>query len=67
MMIQLFFTKQYHFFSLNNLKKGGMLFLEINPNFFEETIKVLKKNKFVNIELKKDLNNRNRMLKAVLN
>ena len=44
-----------------------MLFLEINPNFFEETMEVLKKNKFVNIELKKDLNNRNRMLKAVLN
>ncbi len=62
-----FFYKIISFFSLNNLKKGGMLFLEINPNFFEETIEVLKKNKFVNIELKKDLNNRNRMLKAVLN
>ena len=62
-----FFYKTISFFSLNNLKKGGMLFLEINPNFFEETIEVLKKNKFVNIELKKDLNNRNRMLKAVLN
>ena len=44
-----------------------MFFLEINPIFFEQTIDVLKKNKFVNIELKKDLNNRNRMLKAVLN
>ena len=62
-----FFYKTISFFSLNNLKKGGMLFLEINPNFCEETIEVLKKNKFVNIELKKDLNNRNRMLKAVLN
>ena len=44
-----------------------MLFFEINPNFFEETMEVLKKNKYVNFELKKDLNNRNRMLKAVLN
>ena len=42
-----------------------MLFLKL-IQFFEETIEVLK-NKFVNIELKKDLNNRNRMLKAVLN
>ena len=47
--------------SLNN---GGTLYFEINENFGLDTVEMLKEKGFVNIELKKDINDKDRMVKA---
>lgn len=46
------------------LKKNGLLFFELNENFADETKMLLTEIGFVNIELRKDLQGKNRMLKA---
>ena len=46
------------------LKENGHLYFEIHENFAEETIEILQKYNFVNIELRKDLQGRDRMIKA---
>ncbi|MBL1281453.1 MAG: peptide chain release factor N(5)-glutamine methyltransferase [Fluviicola sp.] len=46
------------------LKKGGLLFFEIHEELAEDVIALLKKNNFVNIELRKDLQGKDRMIKA---
>lgn len=46
------------------LKEGGVLYFEINENLGEETVDLLKQMGFVNIELRKDLQGRDRMVKA---
>jgi len=46
------------------LRKNGFLYFEINENFGKETIKLLEEIGFVNIELKKDVNGKDRMVKA---
>lgn len=46
------------------LKEKGMLFFELNENFADETTKLLEEIGFVNIELRKDLQGKDRMLKA---
>jgi len=47
------------------LRKNGLLYFEINENFGKETIKLLEEIGFVNIELKKDINGKDRMVKAM--
>ncbi|MCW5516526.1 peptide chain release factor N(5)-glutamine methyltransferase [Muriicola sp. Z0-33] len=47
-----------------NLTNGGMLFLEINQYLGEETAAVLRQYGFVEIEMRKDLFENNRMLKG---
>ncbi len=47
------------------LSPGGKLFLEINENFPAETERLLSENKFVDIEIKKDIPGRYRMVKAI--
>ena len=47
------------------LRKNGFLYFEINENFGKETIKLLEEIGFVNIELKKDVNGKDRMVKAM--
>ena len=47
-----------------NLSKNGLLFFEIHPRYSKEIIQVLKNFGFINIELRKDLQGKNRMLKA---
>lgn len=47
-----------------NLTNGGMLFLEINQYLGEETAAVLRQYGFVEIEMRKDLYENNRMLKG---
>jgi len=47
------------------LRKNGLLYFEINENFGKETIKLLEEIGFVNIELKKDVNGKDRMVKAM--
>ena len=51
--------------SLTVLRKNGYLYFEINENFGNETIKLLEEIGFVNIELKKDINRKDRMIKAM--
>ncbi|SDR79990.1 release factor glutamine methyltransferase [Polaribacter sp. KT25b] len=47
------------------LTKNGLLFFEINQYLGNETVKMLEKKGFKNIELRKDLFGNNRMIKAI--
>ena len=47
------------------LPKGGRLFFEINERFGDEIVTMLSSLNFVNIKLKKDINDKFRMVKAV--
>mgnify|MGYP002879868994 CR=1 FL=1 len=49
----------------SNLYKGGVLFLEINEKYAKDVMELLLDNGFVDIELKKDINDKDRMIKAV--
>ncbi|WP_158223433.1 peptide chain release factor N(5)-glutamine methyltransferase [Mucilaginibacter sp. MD40] len=51
--------------ALNSLKIGGELYFEINEAFGKEMVDLLTNNYFKDIELKKDLTDRDRMIKAV--
>ena len=50
---------------MNCLNNDGILYFEINENFGTEIIDLLLDKGFVNIELKKDINDKERMIKAV--
>lgn len=50
-------------FSLSHLSEGGFLFLEINENFGNETCQLLRDKGF-STELRKDLQGKDRMIKA---
>ena len=47
------------------LKSNGLIYFEINEKFGKEIVKLLEDFGFVNIELKKDINDKDRMVKAV--
>lgn len=51
-------------FAAENLKPGGMLFLEINQEFAQETISLLEEKKFINCSCKKDIFGVDRMIKG---
>jgi release factor glutamine methyltransferase len=51
-------------FALGNLTAGGLLFFEINENLGKETVELLADKGFKNIELRKDMSGRDRMVKA---
>jgi len=53
-------------FALNHLKKHGFLFLEINENFGQETVNLLKEKGFNEIELRQDMGGKDRMIRAVI-
>ncbi len=53
-------------FAKNNLKEKGALYFEINEYLGEEMITLLNKNSFVNIELRNDIQGKDRMIKAYL-
>ncbi|HSH51756.1 MAG TPA: peptide chain release factor N(5)-glutamine methyltransferase [Bacteroidales bacterium] len=53
-------------FALKHLKKGGKLYFEINENFGKETTLLLEEKKLKNIQLKKDINDKNRMIRGIL-
>ncbi len=53
-------------FAADNLIAGGLLFFEINESYGEDTVDLLKNHGFKNIELKKDMSDRYRMIKANL-
>jgi release factor glutamine methyltransferase len=49
----------------NNLNKNGLLFFEINEKYSKQIIELLFNLNFVDIELKKDINGRDRIIKSV--
>lgn len=53
-------------FGLTHLKPKGSIYLEINEAYGKETALLLKKDHFTNITLKKDINEKDRMLKGTL-
>jgi len=53
--------------AINQLKPGGKLYFEINEQFGNETADLLSLKGFKNIIIKKDINDKERMLKAELN
>lgn len=52
--------------SLKLLKEGGRLFFEINPDYANDLVEMLKEKGFNDVELKKDITGKLRMLKVVL-
>ena len=48
-----------------NLNSNGLLFFEINEKFGDQIIDLLSKLNFVDIELKKDINGRDRIIKSI--
>ena len=50
--------------AINALKPGGQLYFEINEQFGNETVDLLSLKGFKNIILKKDINGKERMIKA---
>ena len=51
-------------YAKSNLSENGVLFFEIHPDFSAEISDLLKLKGFINIELMKDLQGKNRMIKA---
>ncbi len=51
-------------FALNNLIAEGLLYFEINENLGKQTVALLADKGFKNIELRKDMSGRDRMVKA---
>ncbi|MBB2144828.1 peptide chain release factor N(5)-glutamine methyltransferase [Pedobacter sp. LMG 31464] len=49
-------------FALKNLQNNGLLFFEINEYLGQQTIDLLKEKGFTNIELKKDMQEKDRMI-----
>lgn len=60
----LLFYRQIAAFARRKLRSGGLLFFEINESYGAETCELLRKAGFQNIELRKDLNGKDRMIKA---
>jgi release factor glutamine methyltransferase len=61
----LIFYKAIADFALLNLQPNGLLFFEINESYGRETVELLKNKGFRNMELRKDMSGRDRMIKAV--
>lgn len=53
-------------FALLNLKENGLLFFEINEYLGKQTVDLLNSKGFVNIELRQDMQGKDRMIKANL-
>jgi release factor glutamine methyltransferase len=51
-------------FAVTNLIDNGLLFFEINESYGRETVELLAEKDFKNIELRKDMSGRDRMMKA---
>ena len=60
----LIFYKAIAGFAAEYLQKNGLLFFEINESYGEQIVELLNNKSFINIELRKDMNDRLRMIKA---
>lgn len=58
------FYEQIANLAFQKLNQNGFLFFELNPDFANQVIEMLKILGFSNVELKKDLQGKNRMLKT---
>jgi release factor glutamine methyltransferase len=61
----LIFYKAIADFAAKHLEHGGLLFFEINESYGEEIIGLLNSKSFIDIELRKDMSGKQRMMKAV--
>ena len=61
----LIYYKEIAQIATNNLNKNGLLFFEINEKYSKQIIELLSNLNFVDIELKKDINGRDRIIKSV--
>lgn len=62
----LLFYNSISTFAQHHLKKNGCLYFEINESYGNEIATLLYNKKFQSVEIKKDLQGKNRMLKTVL-
>ena len=62
----LLFYKKLADFSLQHLEPGGNLFVEINEALGESVVNLLKEKGFTQVELRKDMQGKDRMIKAAL-
>lgn len=60
----LIFYKAIADFASKNLEVGGLLFFEINESYGEQIVELLTSKSFKNIEWKKDMSGKDRMIKA---
>ena len=60
------FYKAICIFAKNNLNNNGQIWFEINEQFGNEMITLLRNNNFKHINLIKDLNNKNRIITGIL-
>lgn len=51
-------------YALQNLQNRGLLFFEINEHLGKETVDLLKDKDFINIELRKDMQGKDRMIRC---
>ena len=61
----LIFYKAIADFASTHLKKGGLLFFEINESYGKQIVELLINKRFTYIELRKDMSGKDRMVKAV--
>lgn len=61
----LLFYKRIAFLAFQSLKKGGKLYFEINENLSAETSQILELQGFHDITVRKDLNDKFRMIRAI--
>jgi len=60
----LIFYKVITDFASTHLEKDGLLFFEINESYGEQIVELLINKGFINIELRKDISGKDRMVKA---
>ncbi len=60
----LIFYKAITDFAATNLSKDGLLFFEINESLSKETVELLESQGFKDVELRKDMSGRDRMIKS---
>ena len=60
----LMFYRKIAGFGRGHLNQGGLLFFEINEAFGKETVELLREMGYEEVELRKDINERERMVKA---
>jgi release factor glutamine methyltransferase len=60
----LIFYKAIAFYASVSFNSNGFLFFEINEGYGDEVVSLLQENRFENVELRKDMSGRDRMVKA---
>ena len=51
--------------AVRHLNRGGSLYFEINEQYGEQCVEILEKHQFIHIELRKDINGKDRMIKGI--